>query len=115
MSDLTASLPEHLQPPMENGEVIFQAPWEGRVFAMAVALHEAGVFPWMAFQTCLIEEIAAWERVHDDAAGYPYFELFGQALQTLLATEQVIGEPELNARASTFAARASDHDHPHEH
>ena len=44
-------LPENLQPPMANGEVIFDAPWQGRVFAMAVALSEQGVFVWGLYWT----------------------------------------------------------------
>jgi len=32
--------------PSRNGELVFQAPWEGRAFGMAVALHDAGLFTW---------------------------------------------------------------------
>ena len=39
-------LPENLQPPMQNGEVVFEAPWQSRVFSMAVSLSEAKVFHW---------------------------------------------------------------------
>ncbi len=28
--------------PRKNGELIFSEPWEGRVFAMAIALHDEG-------------------------------------------------------------------------
>jgi hypothetical protein len=36
--------------PRKNGELIFSEPWEGRVFAMAVALHDEGTFPWEEFR-----------------------------------------------------------------
>ena len=39
-------LPEKLQPPMANGELVFDEPWQGRLFGMAVALTEAGVIDW---------------------------------------------------------------------
>ena len=28
--------------PRKNGELVFEEPWQGRVFGMAVALHEQG-------------------------------------------------------------------------
>ena len=30
-------------PPRDNGELVFEAPWESRAFGVAVALHDAGV------------------------------------------------------------------------
>ena len=43
---------------MVNGELNFEAPWQGRVFAMANALCDAGLFEWSEFQQSLIDEIA---------------------------------------------------------
>mgnify|MGYP001409094603 CR=1 FL=1 len=43
------------EPPMANGEVFFEAPWQGRVFAMAVTLAEQGCMAWSDFQGMLIE------------------------------------------------------------
>ena len=34
------------QPPMANGEVLFDEPWQGRVFAMALLLVDQGCFAW---------------------------------------------------------------------
>ncbi len=113
MNDLTANLQEHLQPPMENGEVVFNAPWESRTFAMAVALHEAGLFPWSTFQTQLISEIKSWEQSDATGGTYPYFELFGQALQVVLEKQDLLGQPEVKARVTALAARPHGHDHHH--
>src|SRR5262249_18525318 len=32
--------------PRENGELVFDEPWQGRAFGMAVALHEDGLYEW---------------------------------------------------------------------
>ena len=40
--------------PRKNGELVFEEPWQGRVFGMAVALHERGRFEWEEFRRALI-------------------------------------------------------------
>ena len=44
-----------------TAELVFDAPWQGRVFGMAVALSEQGLLPWEEFRQALIREIAAAE------------------------------------------------------
>jgi nitrile hydratase accessory protein len=100
---------------MENGEVLFEAPWQGRVFGMAVALHEAGLFTWGEFQACLIEEIGSWDRTADEDTVFQYYEHFQNALNRLLATHDLIAAQDLDARSEQFAARPHGHDHTHTH
>lgn len=100
-----AALPRH------NGELIFAAPWESRVFGIAVALQQQGVFEWPEFQQALIAEIAAWERQHPDRAGWHYYERWQAALETLLAHKGVCDDAELRTRERAFAARPVGHDH----
>jgi hypothetical protein len=45
--------------PRQSGELVFHDPWEGIVFAMAVALCERGLYPWEAFRERLVAEIMA--------------------------------------------------------
>ena len=35
--------------PRSNGELVFDAPWEGRAFGIAVALNESGAYEWGEF------------------------------------------------------------------
>ena len=51
-----------LSPPMVNGEVVFETPWQGRVFGMAKSLADAGLYSWDEFRACLIDEVARWDR-----------------------------------------------------
>ena len=44
--------------PRKNGELVFDEPWQGRVFGMAVALHEQGLYDWEEFRQALIAQIA---------------------------------------------------------
>lgn len=98
-------------PPRKNGELVFAAPWESRIFAMAVALHEQGVFEWDEFREQLIAEIGAWERRHGTDAEWSYYARWQAALETLLAHKQVCPATELNAREQTLNARPPGHDH----
>lgn len=112
MSDPTTELDAPYQPPMANGEVLFDAPWQGRVFGMAVALHEQGVFTWQQFQQTLIEVIGEWDRGPQQGE-YQYYEHFQQALQRLLARLDVLDPGALITRTAEYAAREHGHDHHH--
>jgi nitrile hydratase accessory protein len=63
--------------PRRNGELVFEAPWQGRVFGMALAVVQRLGVPWAEFQRRLIAEIA----VHPDA---PYYDCWLAALERLV-------------------------------
>ena len=44
--------------PRDNGELVFDAPWQARALAIAVALTEKLALPWDAFRLRLMDEIA---------------------------------------------------------
>ena len=98
-------------PPRRNGELLFQAPWESRVFGIAVALYQQGLFEWREFQQSVIAEIAAWERQHPDGAGWQYYERWQAALENLLARKGLCDSRELRARADELGQRPLGHDH----
>jgi nitrile hydratase accessory protein len=112
-------------PPMANGELVFDAPWQGRVFGMARVLCEAGVFSWDEFRQRLISNIAIWEQqhseqpaVHDETvhdnpvySEHVYYEIFLQSLSMLLANKNLYAEAELTVREAEFLARPHGHDH----
>ncbi len=63
--------------PRDNGELVFAAPWEGRAFALAVAVVERTGLPWDAFRQRLIAAIA-------DDPDRPYYESWAIALEALV-------------------------------
>ena len=117
MSIEADELSGELAPPMANGEVVFDEPWQGRTFGMARAMAEAGFFTWDEFRDCLIAAIDRWETdpPADGAAVYQYYEHFQIALEELLAAKDLVGAASLNDRTDVLLARPADHDHGHSH
>jgi len=101
----------HEAPPMANGEIIFEAPWQSRVFGMARALCEQGYYEWDEFREQLITDISAWDETHEASEPYAYFDHFLNALTALLEQKGLCEGSELANRTSEFAARPHGHDH----
>ena len=93
---------------MANGEIVFEAPWQSRVFGMARAMCEQGVFAWDDFREQLIVQIEKAE-----SADYQYFDHFLAALTALLAEKQLCSADELDDVYNQYAARPHGHDHAH--
>jgi nitrile hydratase accessory protein len=100
----------HAAPPRSNGELVFQAPWESRVFGVTISLYRAGLFEWDEFRLLLIEEIAAWEKQGYDRAEWSYYERWQSALERLLAAKKLCATDELVARSRALANRPTGHD-----
>jgi nitrile hydratase accessory protein len=98
-------------PPRRNGELVFGAPWESRIFGLTMLLHKAGLFDWDDFRTLLIEEIRSWEAQHPDGRGWSYYERWQSAFETLLANRGLCNAEELAGRSAALAARPEGHDH----
>ncbi len=98
------------EPPMANGELVFEAPWQGRVFGMARALSEAGLYNWDEFREYLIKTIAAWDP-EGNKGYYAYYDHFLLALEKLLADKGLVDPAPLEARCSEFRERPHGHDH----
>ena len=102
---------KELQPPMANGEVIFDEPWQGRVFAMSILLNKAGLFSWDEFQSQLISTIEQWEREGDKSEDYKYYDCFSDALNSLLGKKGIVAGEELVERTEEYVNRPHGHDH----
>jgi nitrile hydratase accessory protein len=94
--------------PRQNGELVFAAPWEGRAFGMAVALHDEAAYPWNAFRDRLIAEIARAEAAGNASA---YYERWLAAFERLLVERGLVAAAEVDARTAELAARPPDADH----
>lgn len=92
--DGTAALPR------KNGELVFQAPWEGRAFGLAVVLNEKGAYTWNAFRTRLVEQIAS---------GSPdYYEKWLTALETVVLDSGLITGDDLSRRTAEYRTLERD-------
>jgi nitrile hydratase accessory protein len=99
-------------PPRSNGELVFEAPWQGRLFAMTVALSERGVFAWAEFQAGLIAAVARHETELDARGGdYRYYDCWLVALESLLVARGLCRPDRLAESVGALAARPAGHDH----
>jgi nitrile hydratase accessory protein len=87
--------------PRKNGELVFAAPWQSRIFGMAVALNERGTYEWDDFRRRLVDEIA-----RDPDRDY-YGSWLG-ALERLLLDTRVLSDTELTRRKAEYANQLRD-------
>jgi cobaltochelatase CobN len=85
--------------PRKNGELVFEAPWQARVFGMAVALSEEGGYDWEEFRQELIRSVAETE-----AGGGPfeYYEAWLLAFERVLARRGLVAPADLDERTYQF-------------
>ena len=93
--------------PRKSGELVFQDPWEGIVFAMAVALCEQGLYQWDEFRDHLITEIAAAERMEPARERPGYYECWLAAFETLLVEKALLTKEAIDARTARLAKAVS--------
>jgi nitrile hydratase accessory protein len=86
---------------------VFNEPWEAQAFAMAVSLHEKGLFSWTEWAAALASEISA-----DPSRSY--YESWLATLEKLVEAKKVMSEKERLARIDAWdrAARNTPHGKP---
>ena len=87
-------------PPRLNGELVFAAPWEGRTFAMAMALVEGGQFSWDDFRDRLIDAVQRWES--DPVGEYRYYERWQEALESIVSELDIVAGPDVDELAAAW-------------
>jgi len=85
--------------PRRNGELVFDEPWQGRVFGMAVALSEQGRLPWEEFRQALIAEIAVAEGRGGE---FRYYHAWLAAFERVLAERGAVRPDELEETTFQF-------------
>jgi nitrile hydratase accessory protein len=80
--------------PRDNGTLAFQAPWEGRALAVAIALVERLDLPWDEFRHHLMASIA-------DQPDRPYYESWATALEQLVLDRDLTTTAALDAATPT--------------
>ena len=93
--------------PLDSGEPVFREPWEAQAFAMALALHERGVFTWREWATALAEQIRSAQAAGDPDLGTTYYRHWLAALEKLV-TVKGIASPEALTRYRDAWDHAAD-------
>lgn len=93
---------------------VFRAPWEAQAFAMAVALHQKGLFTWPEWAEVLSAEIRAAQQAGDPDTGETYYRHWLAALEKLVVAKGAASSSSLTETAAAWdrAARATPHGQP---
>ena len=68
---------------------VFREPWEAQAFAMALALHERGLFTWSEWAATLSDEIKRAQAAGDPDTGETYYRHWLNALERIVAEKGV--------------------------
>ena len=68
---------------------VFREPWEAQAFAMALALHERGVFTWPEWAAALAAEIKRAQAAGDPDTGETYYRHWLATLEGLISAKGV--------------------------
>jgi nitrile hydratase accessory protein len=101
---IDADLVGPVSPPRDNGEIVFGAPWERRVFGLTVAMCRSGTCNWETFRNQLITRIA-----DDDQR--PYWQTWAAALEDVLEDTAVLACGELDEHHRELLSRPAGFDH----
>ena len=75
--------------PRDADGPVFREPWEAQAFAMALALHERGVFTWPEWAATLGQEIRRAQAAGDPDTGETYYLHWLNALEKLVSEKGV--------------------------
>jgi nitrile hydratase accessory protein len=85
--------------PRKNGELVFEAPWQGRAFGMVLSLRRHSPFPWSEFRDRLEREIA---KAGPEDDGTRYYEHWLGALERLVVERGLVDGDELRQRTHEY-------------
>jgi nitrile hydratase accessory protein len=87
---LDAALGEEAPLPRDNGELVFEEPWQGRALGMTVVALDRLAVPWADFRRHLASAIAARPASQDESPATAYYAAWLDALARLLAERGLI-------------------------
>lgn len=70
--------------PQHSGEPVFAEPWMAQAFAMALLLHQRGLFTWPEWADALAVAIRDAQRSGDADRGDTYYHHWLTALESLV-------------------------------
>lgn len=75
--------------PRDEDGPVFREPWEAQAFAMALSLHERGLFTWSEWAAALADEIKRAQAHGDPDLGDTYYRHWLATLEKLIAAKGV--------------------------
>jgi nitrile hydratase accessory protein len=83
------AITEVLSIPRDEAGPVFREPWEAHAFAMALTLHERGVFSWPEWAATLADEIKRAQAAGDPDTGATYYRHWLNTLERLVSEKGV--------------------------
>jgi nitrile hydratase accessory protein len=105
---LIASLTGPAAPPRKNGELVFEAPWQARVFGVVEAIDERQYCDRQELRQRLI---AALGELDGPAEPGRYYELWLASLEALLLDEGLLTRAEIDERLAEISSREQHGEH----
>lgn len=93
--------------PRDADGPVFHAPWQAHAFAMALKLHERGVFTWPEWAAALSEQIKRAQAAGDSDTGETYYDHWLAALERIV-TEKGVTSAQALARYRDAWDHAAD-------
>jgi nitrile hydratase accessory protein len=97
--------------PRDSQGPIFKEPWEAKAFAMALRLHERGLFTWTEWAESLAHEIRAARSTGDADLGDTYYQHWLRALESMVARKGATSSDELTRIQQAWAEAAEGTPH----
>jgi nitrile hydratase accessory protein len=91
--------------PRNDRGPVFREPWEAQAFALALALHQRGVFSWSEWAATLGDEIKKAQAAGDPDTGETYYHHWLAALERIVAAKGV-ADPQTLTRTRNAWERA---------
>ena len=82
--------------PRDDEGPVFREPWEAQAFAMALALHDRGLFTWSEWAQALADEIKRAQASGDPDLGDTYYRHWLATLEKLVAAKGVASSETLH-------------------
>lgn len=96
-------------PPRQNGELVFEAPWESRLFGLTMVLCEEGRIRWDDFRRELIEQIARFDRQASANPEFHYYRHWQRALEIMVDRSGLCSQGSMRSRAQQLSERPHGH------
>lgn len=100
--------------PSDSDGPVFREPWEAQSFAMALALHKAGLFPWSEWTATLADEIKRAQGAGDLDTGTTYYRHWQAALERMVTAKGLADRAAIDRYSDAWsrAARRTPHGTP---
>ena len=92
--------------PRDEQGPVFKEPWEAKAFAMALRLHQRGLFTWPEWAAALSQEIGAARARGDADLGDTYYQHWLRALETMVERKGAASADELARYQHAWAEAA---------